>query len=89
MQGDSFGSTRSLRLPLTVPQAKNSTSGAQCGAADMRLTSWLLRVEDQLLHGLTALSLLVERESRDHDDLGDETPAAEARRDPDGQWWLR
>ena len=89
MQGDSFGSTRSLRLPLTVPQAKNSTSAAQRGAADMRLTGWRLRVEDHLLHGHAALSLLVERECREHDDLGDETPAAEARRDPDGQWWLR
>ena len=89
MQGDSFGSTRSHRLPLTVPQAKNPVSGAQCGGADMRFTGWRLRVEDHLLHAHTALALLVERESQEHDDLGDETPAAEARRDPSGQWWLR
>ena len=89
MQGDSFGSTRSLRLPLTVPQAKNPTSGAQCAADDMQLTGWLLRVEDHLLHAHTALSLLVQRECRDHDDLGDETPGAVARRGSSGQWWLR
>ena len=85
MQGDSFGSTRSLRLPLTVPQAKNSTSGAQRGAADMLVAGWLLRVEDHLLHAHTALALLVQRECRDVDDLGDETPAAAAQGGPVGQ----
>ena len=89
MQGDSFGSTRSLRLPLTVPQAKNSVSGAQRGDADMRFTGWRLRVEDHLLHAHTALALLVQRECRDVDDLGDETPGAVARRGSSGQWWLR
>ena len=89
MQGDSFGSNRSRRVPPTVPQAKKSTSGAQRGADDMRDVRRLVRVEDHLLHAHTALALLVERESQEHDDLGDETPAAEARRDPSGQWWLR
>ena len=51
----------------------------------MRVTSWLLRVEDHLLRGQTALSLLVERESQEHDDLGDETPAAAAQGGPMGQ----
>ena len=89
MQGDSLVSNRSLTVPPTVPQAKNSIGGAQCGAAGMRLAVWLVRVADHVLHGHIALSLLVERESQEHDDVGDETPAAEARRDPDGQWWLR
>ena len=89
MQGDSFGSNRSRRVPPTVPQAKNSTSGAQRGAADMRDVRRLVRVEDHVLHVHTALALLVQRECRDVDDLGDETPGAVARRGSSGQWWLR
>ena len=89
MQGDFLVSTRSLTVPPTVPPAKKSTSAAQRGDADMQFTGRLVRVEDHLIHGHAALSLLVERECQDHDDLGDETPAAEARRDPDGRWWLR
>ena len=89
MQGDSLVSNRSLRLHVPVPQAKNQASAAQRGPADMRHAIRLLRVADHVLHGHIALSLLVERECREHDDLGDETPATEARRDPDGQWWLR
>ena len=89
MQGDYFGSNRSRRLPLTVPPAKNQASGAQRGTADMLVAGWLLRVEDHVLHAHTALALLVQRECRDVDDLGDETPGAVARRGSSGQWWLR
>ena len=89
MQGDYFGSNRSRRVPPTVPQAKKSTSGAQRGADDMRDVRRLVRVEDHVLHGHAALALLVQRESRDVDDLVDETPVAAAQRGSSGQWWLR
>ena len=89
MQGDSFGSTRSLTVPPTVPPAKNSSPQAQCGGADLFGVGRGRIIEEHGLHAHTALALLVERESQEHDDLGDQTPGAVARRGSDGQWWLR
>ena len=89
MQGDSFGSTRSLTVPPTVPPAKNSSLQAQCAPADMRLPAGRLRIEELGLHGHIAFAQGVERDDQDHDDLGDETPVAAAQGVPWSQWWVR
>ena len=71
MQGDSFGSTRSLTVPPTVPPAKNSSLQAQCAPADMRLPAGRLRIEEHGLHGHMPYALVEERESQDVDHLHD------------------
>ena len=89
MQGDLFGSTRSLTVPPTVPPAKNSSAQAQCGDADMQLLAGGQRIEELGLHGHTAFAQGVHHECQDHDDLGDETPVAAAQGVPWSQWWVR
>ena len=89
MQGDFLVSNRSLRLPPTVPPAKNSRAQAQCGHADMQVTGRLLRNEEHGLHGHIAYALVVERDDQDVDHLRDEAPVAAAQGVPWSQWWVR
>ena len=89
MQGDFLVSNRSLRLPPTVPQAKNSNAQAQCAPADMRLQARRLRIEEHGLHGHMAYALVVERDDQDHDYLRGEAPVAAAQGGPVGQRWVR
>ena len=69
MQGDFLVSNRSLRLPPTIPQAKNPIPHAQCGADDMRVLAGGQRIEELGLHAPMLYALVVERESQDVDHL--------------------